>query len=168
MIKKERRTTMNISCRSRGAGRLTSAAVLLALPLVSVMTIGCGSESSSDSTNPSGLAPQSGKPGMGRLGKALGVIAANPPSIGNGGPPGQMMMTPPPPPPRTGAARVKFCHFLTYKMMDVTLDVQIGAQKLSAVSGACSSPTGQACLSIPSGRQSLSLSFQGQVLSSTE
>ncbi len=160
---------MNISCTSeRTVGRFRPATVLLALPLVSLLSMGCGSDSNgSDSTGLTGLGPMSGKPSMSRLGKALGVITSNPPAIG-GTNPGMMQMQPPPPPPMTGSARVKFCHFLTYKDMNVTLEVQIGSQRLVAMTDGCSTAAGQACQMVPSGRQKLTLVFQGQTLSSTE
>jgi hypothetical protein len=145
----------------RPGGRL---AILLTLPLLSVLA-GCGSDDKEDlgGLGGSGLAPRGGQMSS-RGGKALGVIAPNPDPLGPGGGGG----TPPPPPAMTGSARVKFCHYLTYRDAKIDLELVIGTQRFTANTGACSSAAGQMCASIPSGRQKLALIHQGQEIARAE
>jgi hypothetical protein len=136
-------------------------APLFTLSLLRIVAAGCGGhEMDPGDLGGSGFLPAGGQLGMSRGGKALGVIAPVPDPLGPGG-------ANPPPPSQTGAARVKFCHHLTYKKMPVQLELLIGGQRLSAMTGGCSSGPGQMCMVLPTGPQTLSLVHEGRTIATT-
>jgi hypothetical protein len=174
--------------RGRPRRRRVPLAPRLCLALLSTLAAACGSsDQDPGGLGGTGLRPNGGQPGMSRNGKALGVIAPVPDPLGMGGggggqtppamppgtppsmPPGTPPSMPPGTPPnQTTAARVKFCHNLIYRDMDIKLELVIGNQRLSAMTGSCSSATGQMCMDMPTGLQKLSLIHDGKTIATAE
>jgi hypothetical protein len=151
------------SIQNRRSGQPLRSAPL-ALSFVFLFTAACGSEQEDfGGIGGAGFGPEAGAPLMPRTGKALGVISPTPGSTGGGQP-----NPPPAPPTQTGMARVKFCHTLLYRQVPTTLEMVIGSQRLTAMTGVCSSGRGQMCLGIPTGLQKVSLLHAGRTVATTE
>lgn len=66
-------------------------------------------------------------------------------------------------PPLTSEVLVRFCHDIATVPEGQPFELQLGSARLTAATGQCSQPAGQACVAVPPGKVPVKLKLAGQV-----